>query len=92
MHIVDGFKLKSDVGLLLTDFFKSAHNTTQRIDVLGGLLDLKFDLLDLISEILEESLCLLVEITAERVFPAVDPAFEPLFNEVSFEGQCADLV
>lgn len=49
--------------MFLSNFFKSAHHTTKRINVLDGFVELEFDLFDLISQVFEEVLCLLVEIT-----------------------------
>ena len=53
VHIVDGLELEGDLGLLLSDFLKGLHHATKRVDVLGRLVNLELDLLDLVSQVLK---------------------------------------
>jgi hypothetical protein len=92
VHVVDGLELEINLGLLLSDFLKGRHNTTEGVNVFDGLIDLKLDLLDLVSQVFEESLGLLVKVTGESILPGIDPAFKASLDVFGLEREGANLV
>lgn len=81
-----------DFGFLLSDFLKSVHNVTKGVDILSWFLNLEFDLLDFIGEMLEHGTGSLVEILGVSIFPLLDPLFETGLDILSFEAESTDLV
>ena len=51
-HLDDWSELDFDLGFLLSNLFKSVHDVTKRVNILGWFLDLEFDLLYVIGKML----------------------------------------
>ena len=92
VHLDDWSELDLNLGLLLSDFLEGVHDVTKRIDILSWLLDLEFDLLDVIGEMLEHGAGSLVEILGIGVFPLLDPLLETGLDILSLETKSTDLV
>ena len=92
VHVSDRFELEVDVRLLLADLFEGEHNAAKGVNILDFLVDLEADLLDIVSEVGEELLCLLVDVLAEDHFPLKDVSGESLFHALRLEGEGTNLV
>ena len=92
IHVSDWSELERDLGLLLADLFESLHDATKGVDFFDGLLDLQLDLLDLVGELLEQGLCLLMDVLAVDIFPVVGPPLKCLFHIGCFERKGTDLM
>ena len=88
---MDWFELKLDVRLLLPDLFKGLHNTSERINIVGRLVNLDLDVLDLFKEGIKSNLCLFVEFSIEDIFPVVDLLDQRVLDVFSLEGKCSNL-
>jgi hypothetical protein len=75
----------AEVGLLLADFFKSRHDTTERINFSGWLVNLELDLLDIIIEALKHGVGLLVEILGVTSLPLSNPILEGVLDMSSLQ-------
>ena len=91
VHVLYRFELKLDVRLLLPDLFKSLHNTSERINIVGRLVNLDLDVLDLFKEGIKSNLCLFVEFSIEDIFPIVDLLDQRVLDVFSLEGKCSNL-
>jgi hypothetical protein len=92
VHLVDGTDLVREVGLLLADFLKGAHDATEGVNIDGGFVNLELDLLELVHEGLEHGLRFLVEILGESELPLLNPFSEGVLDLLSLEGEGSNLV
>jgi hypothetical protein len=67
------------------------HNAAQRVDFLHRFFNLQTDLFDFIGELLKESLCLLVDILGEDIFPVVGPFLQSTLDVDCLQGKGTDL-
>jgi hypothetical protein len=81
-----------EVGLLLADFLKGAHDTTEGVNIDGRFVNLELDLLELVHEVFQHGLGFFVEILRESELPLLNPFSERVFDLLSLEREGADLV
>jgi hypothetical protein len=82
----------AEVSLFLADFFKSRHDTTERVNFSGWLVNLELDLLDIVIEALKHGVGLLVEIFGVTSLPLADPFFEGILDVRSLERKSTELM
>jgi hypothetical protein len=92
VHLVYGTDLVREVGLLLADFLKGAHDTTEGVNIDGRFVNLELDLLELVHEVFKHGLGFFVEILRESELPLLNPFSERVFDLLSLEREGADLV
>ena len=92
VHFDNWSEFDFDGGLLLSDLVKSVHDVTEGINILGWLLDLQLDVLDLFSKLVHVSLSFLKEILGIGIFPEDDPLVETGLNVVSLQAQGTNLM
>lgn len=68
------------------------HYAAQTVDVLDWFFNLQPDLLDFISKLLKERLCLLVEIFGENFLPLLNSSAKSFFDVLGLKTQGSDLV
>jgi hypothetical protein len=71
--------------LLLSDFIKSMHNISKRIDILGWLLDFQFNVLNFFSKLINIGLGFLEKIFSISIFPLDNPFLKTSFDIVSLQ-------
>jgi hypothetical protein len=92
VHFNDRSEFNLNSRLLLSDFIKSVHHITERINILCRFLDLQFNVLDFFSELVNVGLGLLQKIFSISIFPLNDPLLESSLNVVSFQAQGTNLM
>lgn len=92
IHINDWSEIDFDFRFLLSDLLKSLHNIAKGIDIFGWLLDLEFDLLDVIGQVLKECLGSLVKILGVSILPHRDPLLQTRLDVLGLETEGTDLV
>lgn len=92
VHLDDWSELDFDLGFLLSNLFKSVHDVTKRVNILGWFLDLEFDLLDVIGKMLEHGGGSLVEILGIGIFPLLDPFLKTGLDILSLKTKSTNLM
>jgi hypothetical protein len=92
VHLDDWSEFDLDGRLLLSDLFKSIHDVTKRVDILSWFLNLEFNMLYFLSEVVYVGLGFLKEILSISVFPETNPFVETILDVIGLQAQGTNLV